>query len=407
LNYRFTHPMLPSFQFADRIAPLHPSPIHELFKVLGDSRFISFAGGVPDSDLFDVQGIAEATAQALAEEARSSLQYGAAEGYEPLREQLAQMLREKKADVVAADLMVTAGSQQALDLIGKTLISPGDKIIVEGPTFSATIACFRLYGAELISAPTDEDGVDVDRLQELVAQHCPKLVCLIPTFSNPGGATLTLQRRLQVLEMAVRHRVMVIEDDPYSDLYFHGAPPPSLLALSQQVAGSRDWLIYCGTLSKVLCPGLRVGWMVAPRAILAKAAMCKQFSDMHTSALSQVAVARYLQMQRLPALLARTRSIYAERAHAMHAALTRQLGGAVVCAMPQGGMFIWARLTGAGRFAGDGGAFAKAALESKVAVVPGAMFFANNPDHATLRLSYATSSIERIEEGVARMASVF
>ncbi|MCX8520213.1 MAG: PLP-dependent aminotransferase family protein, partial [Rhodoferax sp.] len=249
-------------QFADRLNNVETSAIRELFKLLGKPGIISFAGGFPDSALFDVEGIRQASQQALTEVPGAALQYGATEGYPPLREQLAQFMRSKGVEGLAAEqLIVTTGSQQALDLLGKTLINPGDKVIVEGPTFLATIQCFRLYGAELIGAPVDGDGVDTDRLESLIAEHRPKLVYLIPTFGNPSGALLSRERRKRVLQLAVKYQTLMVEDDPYGDLYFGTAPPPSLLALSAQVPGSRDLLAHCGSLSKVLSPGLRVGWL--------------------------------------------------------------------------------------------------------------------------------------------------
>ncbi|MBP7546290.1 MAG: PLP-dependent aminotransferase family protein, partial [Acidovorax sp.] len=275
-------------QFADRLNNVETSAIRELFKLLGKPGIISFAGGFPDSAMFDVEGIRAASNAALAEEPGAALQYGATEGYNPLREQLAAFMASKGAQDVAADnLIVTTGSQQALDLLGKTLISPGDKVIVEGPTFLATIQCFRLYGAELISAPIDGNGVKTDELEKLIAEHKPKFVYLIPTFGNPSGAMLSLGRRKAVLEMAVKHNTLIVEDDPYGDLYFGDAPPPSLLNLSATVPGSRELLVHCGSLSKVLSPGLRVGWMIAPADLLGKATMCKQFSDAHTSTFAQ------------------------------------------------------------------------------------------------------------------------
>ena len=269
---------------AQRLQNVETSAIRELFKLLGKPGIISFAGGFPDSAMFDVDGIREAANQALATEPGAALQYGATEGYQPLREQLAQFMQAKGAkDVTADQLIVTTGSQQALDLLGKCLVDPGSKAIVEGPTFLATIQCFRLYGADLVSAPIDGDGVQVDELEKLIQQHKPKFVYLIPTFGNPSGAMLSLERRKRVLELAVKYQTLIVEDDPYGDLYFDAPPPPSLLALSEQVPGSRDWLVHCGSLSKVLSPGLRVGLMVAPPELLAKAVMCKQFSDAHTS----------------------------------------------------------------------------------------------------------------------------
>ena len=392
-------------QFADRLNNVETSAIRELFKLLGKPGIISFAGGFPDSAMFDVEGIRAASNAALAEEPGAALQYGATEGYNPLREQLAAFMTSKGAKEVAADnLIVTTGSQQALDLLGKTLISPGDKVIVEGPTFLATIQCFRLYGAELISAPIDGNGVKTDELEKLIAEHQPKFVYLIPTFGNPSGAMLSLERRKAVLEMAVKHNTLIVEDDPYGDLYFGDAPPPSLLNLSASVPGSRELLVHCGSLSKVLSPGLRVGWMIAPAELLGKATMCKQFSDAHTSTFAQATAAQYLKAGRMPATLAHVRKVYAERAQAMGDALRNDLGDAIEFVQPQGGLFVWARLTGAGGKVQDGNVLAKRAIEKGVAFVPGAPFFCANPDHATFRLSFATADADKIREGVARLA---
>ena len=391
-------------QFADRLNNVETSAIRELFKLLGKPGIISFAGGFPDSALFDVDGIRAASNAALDQEPGAALQYGATEGYQPLREQLAAFMASKGAqDVAPENLIVTTGSQQALDLLGKTLISPGDKVIVEGPTFLATIQCFRLYGAELISAPIDAQGVKTDELEKLIAEHKPKFVYLIPTFGNPSGATLSLERRKAVLEMAVRHQTLVVEDDPYGDLYFGEAPPPSLLALSAQVPGSRELLAHCGSLSKVLSPGLRVGWMIAPPELLAKATMCKQFSDAHTSTFAQATAAQYLQAGRMPATLAKVRAVYAERAQVMGDALRQELGDAIAFVQPQGGLFVWARLTGAGGKVQDGNVFAKRAIDQGVAFVPGTPFFCAQPDNATLRLSFATVGVDKIREGVQRL----
>ncbi len=392
-------------QFADRLNNVETSAIRELFKLLGKPGIISFAGGFPDSAMFDVEGIRAASNAALTEEPGAALQYGATEGYNPLREQLAAFMTAKGAKEVAADnLIVTTGSQQALDLLGKTLISPGDKVIVEGPTFLATIQCFRLYGAELISAPIDGNGVKTDELEKLIAEHQPKFVYLIPTFGNPSGAMLSLERRKAVLEMAVKHNTLIVEDDPYGDLYFGEAPPPSLLNLSATVPGSRELLVHCGSLSKVLSPGLRVGWMIGPAELLAKATMCKQFSDAHTSTFAQATAAQYLKAGRMPATLANVRKVYAERAQAMGDALRNDLGDAIEFVQPQGGLFVWARLTGAGGKVQDGNVLAKRAIEKGVAFVPGTPFFCANPDHATFRLSFATADADKIREGVARLA---
>jgi len=390
-------------QFADRLNNVETSAIRELFKLLGKPGIISFAGGFPDPALFDVEGIKESSNAVLTNTPGPVLQYGATEGYGPLRESISAFMANKGATVSPEGLIVTTGSQQALDLIGKTLINPGDKVIVEAPTFLATIQCFRLYGAHLIGAPIDADGVDVEQLEKLIEEHKPKLVYLIPTFGNPSGATLSLARRKRILEIAVRTKTLIVEDDPYGELYFDEAPPLSLLALSDDVPGSRDWLAHCGSFSKILSPGLRVGWMIAPPALLANATMCKQFSDAHTSNLTQAICAHYLTLNRLDDTLAVVRSTYAERARVMAASLRRELGDAVSFNQPQGGMFFWASLTGAHGKSASAPEFAKRAIEKGVAFVPGAPFFATHPDLATFRLSFATVGVDKIVEGIARL----
>jgi DNA-binding transcriptional MocR family regulator len=391
-------------QFAQRLDKVETSAIRELFKLLGKPGIISFAGGFPDSAMFDVQGIREASERALRDEPGAALQYGATEGYNPLREQLATFMQSKGVTGLRADeLIVTTGSQQALDLVGKTLLDPQDTVLVESPTFLATIQCFRLYGPTVMGVPVDEDGVDVDALQQMIQQHRPKLVYLVPTFGNPSGAMTSLQRRLRVLELAVKYQTVVVEDDPYGDLYFADAPPPSLLALSAQVPGSRDWLVYCGSLSKVLSPGLRIGWMVAPPDLLARATMCKQFSDAHTSTFAQATAAQYLQAGRMPTTLQQVRQVYAGRAHAMCEALQQHLGEGLSFHKPMGGLFVWAKLTGHTRLTTDGNMLAQRAIEKGVAFVPGAPFFANNPDTSTIRLSFATADESKITEGIERL----
>ena len=395
----------PSLEFAARLKNVETSAIRELFKLLGKPGIISFAGGFPDPALFDVEGIRLASEQVLHNNPGPVLQYGATEGWNPLREALSQHMAKKGVTAKPDEIIITTGSQQGLDLIGKTMIDPGDKVIVEGPTFLATIQCFRLYGADIVTAPVDADGVKVDALEQLIVTHKPKLIYLVPTFGNPSGAMLSLARRKRVLELAAQYRVLVVEDDPYGELYFGQSvddrPPPSMLSLSDQVPGSREWIAYCGSFSKVLSPGLRVGWMIAQPQLLANAVMCKQFSDAHTSNLTQAIAAQYLSMNRMDAALDVVRKTYAERARTMAQCLEKELGDAISFSQPHGGMFFWTRLTVPGS---DAAEFAKRAIEKGVAFVPGAPFYATNPDRATLRLSFATADLAKIEEGVERLA---
>jgi DNA-binding transcriptional MocR family regulator len=374
-------------QFAQRLNKVETSAIRELFKLLGKPGIISFAGGFPDSAMFDVEGIRMASEQALRDEPGAALQYGATEGYNPLREQLAAFMQSKGVVGLRADeLIVTTGSQQALDLVGKTLLDPQDTVLVESPTFLATIQCFRLYGPTVLGVPVDAEGVDVDALEAMVKQHRPKLIYLVPTFGNPSGALTSLQRRLRILNLAVQYQTVV-------------------LALSAQVPGSRDWLVHCGSLSKVLSPGLRIGWMVAPPELLARATMCKQFSDAHTSTFAQATAAKYLQADRMPATLQNVRRVYASRARAMAQALHQHLGEGLSFHAPQGGLFVWAQLTGQTGHTTDGRLLAQRAIDKGVAFVPGAPFFANDPDNSTIRLSFATADEHKIAEGIERLGA--
>jgi len=385
---------------APRLQNVETSAIRELFKVLGKPGLISFAGGFPDSALFDVEGLKAAADSALANDAARALQYGATEGFEPLREAIVDLMKVRGATIANTDILVTTGSQQGLDLLGKVLIGESDTVLTEAPTFLAAIQAFKLYGAKVAGVPTDEDGLDVDALEKILATSRPKFLYVIPNFGNPSGALMSLERRKRLLDVAVRHNLLLVEDDPYGELYFDAPPPPSLYALSQQTDGAQGRVIYLGSLSKVVAPGLRVGWMIASQPVLGNAVMVKQFADAHTSTFAQATAAAYLRSNRLDAALPRTRAAYAERAHAMAGGLRALLPESeLTFNRPRGGMFLWGALPG--RNAGD---VAKVAIERGVAFVPGAAFYPVDPDRSTLRLSYATSSLAQVEEGVRKLA---
>lgn len=385
---------------APRLQNVETSAIRELFKVLGKPGLVSFAGGFPDAALFDVEGLKAAADSALTTDAARALQYGATEGFEPLREAIVTLMKSRGANVANTDILVTTGSQQGLDLLGKVLIGEGDTVLTEAPTFLAAIQAFKLYGAKVAGVPTDGDGLDVDALEKVLSTARPKFLYAIPNFGNPSGALMSLERRKRLLDVAVRHNLLIVEDDPYGDLYFDAPPPPSLYALSQQTDGAQGRVIYLGSLSKVVAPGLRVGWMIASQPVLGNAVMVKQFADAHTSTFAQATAAAYLRSNRLDTVLPRTRAAYAERAHAMANGLRALLPDTeLTFNRPRGGMFLWCTLPG--RNAGD---VAKVAIERGVAFVPGAAFYPVDPDRSTLRLSYATSSLAQVEEGVRKLA---
>ncbi|MDI9336069.1 MAG: PLP-dependent aminotransferase family protein [Gammaproteobacteria bacterium] len=390
--------------FADRLTFIESSAIRDLFKLLKSPDIISFAGGFPDIEVFDVDGIKQACDKALNLSAAHALQYGATEGFMPLREEIVKIMSEKGvSDLLPENLIITTGSQQAIDLVGKVLLNPVDNILLEGPTFIAAIQSLKMYGGQIHTINIDDQGLDLGHLEILLETLNPKLMYVIPTFSNPSGVTTSLERRKKLLQLAVKYRCFLLEDDPYSGLYFGTPPPPSLLALSASVEGSRDWVAYCGSLSKIVSPGLRIGWLIAPPTILEKAALCKQFSDAHASTLAQTVAYHYLQSNRLNHAVINMRRVYAERAQLMQGLLNVWMGEKIQFFIPQGGMFIWGQLVKT-LPKQDTSAWSKQAVKDLVAFVPGAPFYAENPDRSTFRLSFASTSVDKIELGMERLS---
>ncbi|UIF87573.1 PLP-dependent aminotransferase family protein [Cupriavidus sp. UYPR2.512] len=378
------------------------SPIRELFKYLSDPAMISFAGGYPCPTLFDVDGIGAASASVLRERPAECLQYGATEGAPALRHALASLMAGRGAPVTQDELLVTSGSQQGFDFLVRALVEPGSVVLVEEPTYSATLQALRLAGADIRGVPSDHDGMDVAALEAMLAEPSlrPRLIYTVPTFANPTGATLSPARRLQLLRLAARHRVVLVEDDPYGALSFDGAAPPSLLALCASVPEARPWLVHLASLSKTLAPGLRIGWMVAAPEIVRRAVIAKQVSDLCTPPWIQLAAAQYLEAGRLPAQVAREVAAYRDKRDLLAAALRQAFGERIRFASPAGGMFLWAALDGID----DAAALLPHAIAEKVLFVPGAGFYVERRQRAALRLSFASANLTQIGEGVARLA---
>jgi len=378
------------------------SPIRELFKYLSDPGMISFAGGYPCATLFDVDGIGAASATVLRERPAECLQYGATEGAPALRQALASLMAGRGAPVAQDELLVTSGSQQGFDFLVRALVEPGSVVLVEEPTYSATLQALRLAGADIRGVPSDHDGMDVAALEAMLADPSlrPRLIYTVPTFANPTGATLSSARRLQLLTLVARHRVVLVEDDPYGALSFDGAPPPSLLALCASVPEARPWLVHLASLSKTLAPGLRIGWMVAAPGIVRRAVIAKQVSDLCTPPWIQLAAAQYLEAGRLPAQVAREVAAYRDKRDQLAAALRQAFGDRIRFASPAGGMFLWAALDGID----DAAALLPYAIAEKVLFVPGAGFYVERRQRAAFRLSFASTNLTQIGEGVARLA---
>jgi DNA-binding transcriptional MocR family regulator len=384
---------------AARAREVAASPVREILALTARPEVISFAGGLPAPELFDAAGLRAAYDRVLAERPRTVLQYSTTEGDPALRAAVAARLTGRGLATDADDLVVTGGSQQGLALLATVLLEPGDVVLVESPTYLAALQCFGFAGARVVPVPTDEDGVLPDALEELVLRERPKLLYLIPDFQNPTGRTLPAERRRAVAEVAGRHGLWIAEDDPYGELRFEGDRLPWIS--SHEAAADRTVLL--GSFSKVMAPGMRLGWLRAPAALRRPCVIAKQAADLHTSTVDQAAAARYLADNDLDAHLDRVRTAYRARRDALLAGLPAALPAGSTWNRPEGGMFVWVRLP-AGQ---DATALLRTAITHNVAYVPGAPFYAAEPDPATLRMSFTTHTPEEISEGLRRLALSF
>ncbi len=378
------------------------SLVRELAKLMGQNGMISLAGGYPGPELFDQEGILEASREALIDAPTACLQYGPTDGLPVLREQIARWMSSRGTPCDPADVMVTSGSQQGFDLVNRTLLSRGQSAVVERPTYTGPLRVLKVAGVHIQTVGGDAHGLDVDELEALLRDPSnarPSLMYVVPTFANPTGATMTLERRLRLLRLAVEYRFVIVEDDPYGDLRFRGEPVPHLLSLLDQVPEARPWLVHLGSFSKVLAPGLRVSWLIAPAPIRGACVLAKQLDDLSNPGLTQMTVAKYLAAGRLEQHLPVFLNAYRERSSAMQTAIDRHLSGRVAFNPVEGGMFMWGRLLD-GFNSRD---LLALAIEEKVTFVAGDIYDGDRPDTSTLRLSFSTPSTAQIEEGVARI----
>ncbi len=387
-------------RFANRLQALHSSAVRDLLADAQRPGMISLAGGLPDPALFDVDGIAGCTAAALAEDPQAALQYGRTEGQPRLQSALSALLRDRGIDTGGLPPLVTTGSQQAIDLLARVFLDPGSTVVIERPAYLAALQAFALCEARVAEVPVDAQGMQVQLLDDGRAAGA-RLLYVVGTFANPSGATLSRERKLALLRWAVRERVFVVEDDPYGELRFAGDAVPPMVALASEVPGAEHWCGYVSTLSKVLAPGLRVGFMVLPPAVRASVERCKQAMDLHTASLTQEVAARYLDSGRMPARIAAARERYRGKATVLAEALHAALGARLRFQMPEGGMFLWAALEPGI----DAAQLLQAARERGVIFVPGAAFFASAPECNTMRLSFATGSAQALREGADRIAA--
>ncbi|MBE7536096.1 MAG: PLP-dependent aminotransferase family protein [Anaerolineales bacterium] len=392
------------YRYAHRMQRMTSSVIRELLKLTEQPDIISFAGGLPAPEVFPIQKFREACAYVLENLGPQSLQYGATDGYLPLREMIARHTSRFSAEVNADNILITSGSQQALDFIGRLFINRGDYIVLESPTYLGALQAWNAFGAQYIPVRSDEHGMVVDEL-EAALRIGPKFIYVLPNFQNPGGSTLPLERRKQLVKIADKYGVPIIEDDPYGQLRYEGEHIPSIVSLDSEYRGPNGGhysgnVIYLSTFSKLLAPGLRLGWVVAPPEVIQKLAVTKQAADLHTSSFNQYVAYEVAKGGFLDEHVKLIRATYKERRDVMIEMMEEMFPSGVTWRKPHGGMFLWSVLPEGM----DSSEMLKRAIERKVAFVPGEPFHPNGGGKNTLRLNFSYSSPEIIREGMARLA---
>ena len=384
-------------QFARHMRPISGSAIREIFKLLARPGMISFAGGNPSNSALEPEVISELAQKALAQYGTTLLQYGATDGFGPFRESAAAFLNTEGVRCDAGQVLPVQGGSQAFDLLLKALIDPGDAVLCESPTFLGAIQAMREYNAKLIPMPTDDEGVIVEAAEELIRQHHPKMMYVIPTFQNPTGITLSLERRKALAALAAKYGVVIAEDDPYRDLRYRGEALPPIQSFDEE-----GWVVYMSSFSKYIAPGLRLGAAaVTNPLLLRKMVIGKQSADVHSPLLNQAIVDAYLRAGLMPAHLKRICGDYTRQLDAMLAGFDHFPKG-TRHTVPQGGLFVWAELPEGV----DGLKAFDAAIEAGVAFVPGTHFYPNGGHLSTLRLNFSMCEIPTIEEGMARLGGV-
>jgi 2-aminoadipate transaminase len=394
------------YRYAHRIQRMESSVIRELLKLTEQPDIISFAGGLPAPDVFPVEQFREACNYVLDHCGPQALQYSTTEGYRPLREMIARHTARYNIEITADNILITSGSQQALDFIGRLFLNRGDYIVVESPTYVGALQAWNAYGAQYIPVRADEDGMVVDEL-EAALRIGPKFIYILPNFQNPSGSTLSLERRQKLVELADRYGVPIIEDDPYGQLRYEGDHIPSIVSLDSEYRGLNGGghysgnVIYISTFSKLLAPGLRLAWVIAPPEVIRKLVMTKQAADLHTSSFNQYVAYEVAKGGFLNEHVKLIRAVYKERRDVMFEMMEEMFPQGVTWSQPKGGMFLWGVLPEGM----DATEVLKHAVERKVAFVPGEAFHPRGGGKNTMRINFSYSSPDTIREGVARLAA--
>ena len=391
------------YRYAHRVQTMKSSVIRELLKLTEQPDIISFAGGLPAPEVFPVKEFQKACNQVLMDHGAQALQYSTTEGYVPLRELVSERSAHQGLQVTAENVLITSGSQQALDFIGRLFINQGDYVVVEAPTYLGALQAWNMYGAQYISVRADEHGMVMDEL-EAALRIGPKFIYILPNFQNPSGSTLSLERRMKLVELADKYGVPIVEDDPYGQLRYEGDHLPSVAVLDSRYRNEHNGeyngnVIYLSTFSKLLAPGLRLAWVIAPLEVIRKFVMTKQAADLHTSSINQQVAYEVAKGGFLDEHVKVIRATYKERRDVMVEMMEEMFPSEVNWIKPQGGMFLWGVLPENI----DAADVLEAAVERKVAFVPGGAFYPNGGGANTMRLNFSYSSPDTVREGITRL----
>lgn len=388
------------FKISERMSKIKGSAIREIFKALADPEVISLAGGNPAPELFPNKEMAKIAENILVNNPVTALQYGITEGYTPLRELVGKMLEERE-NICADfnDTIIVSGGQQGIELATKCLVNYGDTVIVEEPSFIGALNAFRSYGAKLVGIPVEDDGMNIEMLKKAIEENeNVKVIYTIPTFQNPSGITMSIEKRKELYNIAAEHKIAIIEDNPYGELVFDGKKVPTIKSIDTE-----GIVIYSGSFSKVLAPGMRVGFVNAHKDIIAKMVIAKQVSDVHTPVLTQMLAYEYIKEFGLDKHLSDIRKLYSHKCRTMLDAIDRYFPAQVTHTVPNGGLFIWCDLNGDY----DMNEIAKKFTERKVACVPGSTFMTDlDKPCSAFRLNYSTVTDEKIEKGIKILGEV-